>query len=48
MLWKHYELLAPDELQAATFIVRRTALYIWQVSNSVTISTNTHPTGTLS
>jgi hypothetical protein len=30
-------------LRAATYIVRRTALQIWQVSDSVTISTNTHP-----
>jgi hypothetical protein len=28
MLWK---LLAPDELRASTYIVRRTALLIWQV-----------------
>jgi transposase InsO family protein len=38
---------APDELRAATYIVRRTALQIWQVSDSVTISTNTHPIRTL-
>jgi hypothetical protein len=38
---------APDELRAATYIVRRTALQIWQVSDSITISTNTHPIRTL-
>jgi hypothetical protein len=38
---------APDELRAATYIGRRTALQIWQVSDSVIISTNTHPTRTL-
>jgi hypothetical protein len=38
---------APDELRAATYIVRRTALQIWQVSDSITISTNTHPIMTL-
>jgi hypothetical protein len=37
-----------DASRAATFIVSRTALYIWQVSDSITISTNTHPTMTLS
>jgi hypothetical protein len=36
-----------DELWAATYIVRRTALQIWQVSDSITISTNTHPIRTL-
>jgi hypothetical protein len=40
-------LIAPDELQAATYIVRRTALQIWQVFDSITISTNTHPIRTL-
>jgi hypothetical protein len=40
-------LVAPDELWAATYIVRRTALQIWQVSDSITISTNTHPIRTL-
>jgi hypothetical protein len=39
--------IAPDELWAATHIVRRTALQIWQVSDSITISTNTHPIRTL-
>jgi hypothetical protein len=34
-------------LRAATYIVRRTVLQIWQVSDSVTISTNTHPIKTL-
>jgi hypothetical protein len=38
---------APDELRAATYIVRRTALQIWQVFDSITISTNTHPIRTL-
>jgi hypothetical protein len=38
---------APDELRAATYIVRRTALQIWQVSDSITISTNTYPIITL-
>jgi hypothetical protein len=38
---------APDELRTATYIVRRTTLQIWQVSDSVTISTNTHPIRTL-
>jgi hypothetical protein len=38
---------APNELWAATYIVRRTALQIWQVSDSITISTNTHPIRTL-
>jgi hypothetical protein len=36
-----------DELRAATYIVRRTALQIWQVFDSITISTNTHPIRTL-
>jgi hypothetical protein len=36
-----------DESWAATYIVRRTALQIWQVSNSITISINTHPIRTL-
>jgi hypothetical protein len=40
-------LVAPDELRAATYIVRITALQIWQVSESITISTNTHPMRTL-
>jgi hypothetical protein len=40
-------LVASDELWAATYIVRRTALQIWQVSDSITISTNTHPIRTL-
>jgi hypothetical protein len=40
-------LVAPDELRAATYIVRRTVLQIWQVSDSTTISTNTHPIRTL-
>jgi hypothetical protein len=40
-------LVAPDELRAATYIVRRTALQIRQVSDSITISTNTHPIRTL-
>jgi hypothetical protein len=30
--------LSPDILRVATFIVRRTTLYIWQISDSVTIS----------
>jgi hypothetical protein len=34
-------------LRAATYIVRRTALQIWQVFDSVAISTNTHPIRTL-
>jgi hypothetical protein len=38
---------APDELRAATYIVRRIVLQIWQVSDSITISTNTHPIRTL-
>jgi hypothetical protein len=38
---------ASDELRAATYIVRRTTLQIWQVSDSITISTNTHPIRTL-
>jgi hypothetical protein len=38
---------ATDELWAATYIVRRTALQIWQVSDSITIPTNTHPIMTL-
>jgi hypothetical protein len=42
MLWKNYELFSPDALWATTFIVKRTTLWIWQVSDSVTISTNTH------
>jgi hypothetical protein len=40
-------LVAPDELRATIYIVRRTALQIWQVSDSITISTNTHPIRTL-
>jgi hypothetical protein len=36
-------LSAPDELRVATYIVRRTALQIWQVSDSITNSINTHP-----
>jgi hypothetical protein len=36
-----------DELRDATYIVRRTALQIWQVSDSITISTNMHPIKTL-
>jgi hypothetical protein len=40
-------LLPLDESGAATYIVRRTALQIWQVSDSITISTNTHPIRTL-
>jgi hypothetical protein len=36
-----------DELRAATYIVRRTALQIWQVFDYITISTNTHPIRTL-
>jgi hypothetical protein len=40
-------LVAPDELRAATYIGRRTALQIWQVSDYITISTNTHPIRTL-
>jgi hypothetical protein len=39
--------VAPDELWAATYIARRTALQIWQVSDSIMISTNTHPIRTL-
>jgi hypothetical protein len=39
--------VAPDELRVATYIARRTALQIWQVFDSITISTNTHPIGTL-
>jgi hypothetical protein len=35
-------LVALDESRAATYIVRRTALQIWQVSDSITIPTNTH------
>jgi hypothetical protein len=38
---------APDELRAATYIVKRTALQIWQVSDFITISTNTYPIRTL-
>jgi hypothetical protein len=38
---------APDELRTATYIVRRTALQICWVSDSVTISTNTHAIKTL-
>jgi hypothetical protein len=38
---------ASDELWAATYIVRRTAIQIWQVSDSITISTNTHTIRTL-
>jgi hypothetical protein len=38
---------ASDELWVATYIVRRTALQIWQVSDSITISTNMHPIKTL-
>jgi hypothetical protein len=34
-------------LRVAIFIVRRTVLYIWQISDSVTILINTHPTETL-
>jgi hypothetical protein len=34
---KPMNLLAPDALRAATFIVRRTTLYIRQVFDSVTI-----------
>jgi hypothetical protein len=30
-----------------TYIVSRTALQIWQVSDSITVSTNTHPIRTL-
>jgi hypothetical protein len=45
--WFLGSFVAPDELQAATYIVRRTALQIWQVSDSITISINTHPTRTL-
>jgi transposase InsO family protein len=37
----------PDELRATTYIVRRTVLRIRQVSDSITISTNTHPSRTL-
>jgi hypothetical protein len=39
--------VAPDELQAATYIVRRITLQIGHVSDSITISTNTHPIRTL-
>jgi hypothetical protein len=39
---------ALDELRVATYIVIRTALYIWQVSKSIIISTNMYPIGTLS
>jgi hypothetical protein len=39
--------VAPDELRAATYIVRRTALQIWQVSDFITVSTNTHLIRTL-
>jgi hypothetical protein len=41
------KLVTPDELWADTYIVRRTALQIWQISNSVTITTNVYPIGTL-
>jgi hypothetical protein len=39
--------IAPDELRAATYIVRRTVLQIWQIFDSITISTDTHPIRTL-
>jgi hypothetical protein len=42
------KLVVSDELLAATYIVKRTTLYTWQVSDSVIISTNTYPIGTLS
>jgi hypothetical protein len=45
---KYINLLALDALRAITFIVRRTVLEIQKVSNSVTISSNTHLIGTLS
>jgi hypothetical protein len=45
--WLSGSLVAPNELRATTYIVRRTALQIWQVSDSITISTNTHPIRTL-
>jgi hypothetical protein len=32
-----------DKLWAATYIVRRTVIQIWQVSDSITILTNAHP-----
>jgi hypothetical protein len=38
----------PDALRAATFMIRRTDLYIWQIFDSVTISINTHLTMALS
>jgi hypothetical protein len=39
--------VAPYELRAATYIVRRIALQIWQVSDSIIISINTHSIRTL-
>jgi hypothetical protein len=37
------KLIALDELWAATYIDWRTALYIWQASNSITILTDAYP-----
>jgi hypothetical protein len=39
--------VAPNELRVTTYIVRRIVLQIWQVSDSITISTNTHLIRTL-